>query len=107
MSERIGLAHCAQRQNAFLPGADGAVQRDCSEETARQIDQEVKKILDRCYAEAKDILSEHLDQLELVTRQLLERETLDRASFYKLIGRAEPKEPVKATPELEPQPVQS
>jgi cell division protease FtsH len=45
MSEVIGLAHCAQRQNPMLPRGmdDGTWQRDCSEQTAREIDQEVKK----------------------------------------------------------------
>src|SRR5262249_32347462 len=39
MSESIGLAHCAHRQNGiFLPGADGAFQRDCSERTAEEVD---------------------------------------------------------------------
>jgi cell division protease FtsH len=88
MSEQIGLAHVAQRQGpAFLPGMENQMQRDCSEATARQIDAEVKKILDRAYAEAKEVLTVHRDQLELVTNELLKRETLDGASFNELIGR--------------------
>ena len=64
MSEKIGLAHTAQRQNGYqLAGMDGTFQRDCSEQTAREIDEEVKAFLDRCYAEAKDILQTHRDQL--------------------------------------------
>jgi ATP-dependent Zn protease len=52
MSERIGLVSCAQRQSAFL-GLDGSMQRDCSEETAREIDEEVKVLLDEiCLCEA-------------------------------------------------------
>jgi cell division protease FtsH len=44
MSEQIGLAHTVQRQGpAFLPGADHQLQRDCSEATAKQIDEEVKR----------------------------------------------------------------
>lgn len=107
MSEKIGLAHCAQRSNSFhLAGADGAFQRDCSEETAREVDLEVKKLLDRAYLEAKDILTAHRDQLERVARELLQRESLDRETFYRLIGKAAPKEEhVLETvphPELEP-----
>jgi cell division protease FtsH len=105
MSERLGLTHCAQRQNTMLQGPDAAIQRDCSEDTARLIDQEVKKLLDRSYAEAKDILNEHVEQLELVARELLEKETLDRTTFYKLIGRHEPQERKEAAPELEPEPL--
>ena len=99
MSEQIGLAHVALRQGpAFLPGLENNMQRDCSEATAQQIDSEVKKILDRAYAEAKEVLTIHRDQLELVTNELLKRETLDAAAFNELLGRKEQKEtpaPVK------------
>jgi cell division protease FtsH len=89
MSDAIGLAHCANRQNGmFLPGANGAFQRDCSEQTAQEIDVEVRRILDRAYSEAKEILTQHRDQLELVTAELLKRETLDAAAFAFLLGRS-------------------
>jgi cell division protease FtsH len=88
MSESVGLARCAQRPGAmYLPGMDGTFQRDCSEQTAQAIDEEVKKILDRAYAEAKDVLVQHRDQLELVTNELLQRETLDGQAFNRLLGR--------------------
>jgi len=100
MSERVGLANCAQRQAQFLAGPESPMQRDCSEQTAREIDDEVKVLLDRCYAEAKEILSLHRDQLEKVTTELLARETLDGAEFYKLAGKEMPraKEPVPPMP---------
>jgi cell division protease FtsH len=100
MSEQIGLAHVAQRQGpAFLPGMENNMQRDCSEATAQQIDSEVKKILDRGYAEAKEVLTIHRDQLELVTNELLKRETLDGAMFNELIGRKGQKEIPSPVPE--------
>jgi cell division protease FtsH len=101
MNERIGLAHCAQPQPAFLSPTEFQLRRDCSEQTAREIDEEVKKLLDRAYAEAKEILSIHRDQLELVATELLQRETLDGPEFYKLIGKEMPraKEPVPPLPE--------
>ncbi|MCX8090088.1 MAG: ATP-dependent zinc metalloprotease FtsH [Verrucomicrobiae bacterium] len=100
MSERIGLAHCAQRQALFLSGPDGALQRDCSEQTAREIDEEVKSLLSHAYARAKEILAEHRHQLEKVTTELLARETIDGPDFYKLVGRdmPRPKEPVPPMP---------
>ena len=88
MSDQIGLAHVAQRQGpAYLAGMETQMQRDCSEATAQQIDAEVKRILDRAYAEAKELLTIHRDQLELVTNELLQRETLDGPTFNALIGR--------------------
>ena len=89
MSDTVGLVHCAQRQNGmFLPGADGGFQRDCSEKTAEEIDVEVKEILDRGYAEAKKILEENRDQLDLVANELLRCETLDANTFNSLVGRS-------------------
>jgi cell division protease FtsH len=94
MSESVGLVRCAQRQNgAYLMGADGTFQRDCSERTAQEIDDEVKAILDQAYEQAKTILTDHRDQLEAVTQKLLENETLDARAFSNLIGLPMEKEP--------------
>jgi cell division protease FtsH len=101
MSETVGLARCAQRQNGpFLPGIDGTFQRDCSERTAQEIDSEVKGILDQAYADARQIIESHRDQLDLVTQELLARESLDSASFNELIGRGNKngKSPADARP---------
>ncbi len=100
MSERIGLVHCVQPPAQFLGGPNGGWQRDCSEQTAREIDEEVKSLLDHAYVKAREILTEHRDQLEKVTAALLERETMDGAEFYRLVGREMPrrKEPVPAWP---------
>jgi len=100
MSERVGLANCAQRQAQFLAGPEAPLQRDCSEQTAREIDEEVKKLLAAEYARAKEILTTHRDQLEKVTAELLARETLDGAEFYRLVGKEMPraKEPVPPMP---------
>jgi cell division protease FtsH len=105
MSESVGLVHCGHRQNGhFLPGGDGAFQRDCSEMTAQHVDAEVKSILDRSYSEAKEILKQHGDQLTLVAEQLLHCEVMDARTFNRLIGRgtkddAEIKVPVEASPD--------
>lgn len=88
MSEEVGLVRCAQRSNGlFVPDTDGAFQRDCSEHTAEQIDSEVKKILDQAYADARQILETHRDQLDLVAGELLKCETMDGQTFNRLIGR--------------------
>jgi cell division protease FtsH len=121
MSDRIGLTHCAHPQGPkFLAQTNGSFQRDCSEETAREIDEEVKKILDRAYTEAKEILRAHDDKLHLVTSELLKRETLDAHAFNELIGKphalheappgrpaqreATPSHPYAEAPALQPEP---
>ncbi len=86
MGESVGLVHCAERPSMFLPGGDGTSQIDCSPQTAREIDNEVKKLLDAAYLDAKSILTQHRDKLELVAQELIKRETLDGATFRQLLG---------------------
>jgi len=92
MSEKIGLATTAQRPPMYTSDKGFELQRDCSDETARLIDEEVKGILARAYAEASEILSLHRDQLEVVTGELLKRESVDGETFYRLIGQPVPAE---------------
>ena len=90
MSERLGLPNCVRRQPTFLDGQEFQFQRDCSEETAREIDEEVKKLLDDAYDQAKGSLAAHRDQLERVASELLKSESIDGPTFYKLVGREVP-----------------
>jgi cell division protease FtsH len=90
MSDTVGLANCAQRPPVFLAGQDFQLQRDCSEETARKIDEEVKKILDRAYGEAKEILIAHHQKHQQLVAELLKRETLDGQALYQLLGQEMP-----------------
>jgi cell division protease FtsH len=86
MSENVGLVHYAQRQPFALPGLpEGFMQRDSSEETAHQIDVEVRKILDEAYQGAQQILREHRAELDRVADELLKRETLDAQAFRGLL----------------------
>jgi len=86
-SEKVGLAHWGREPNQFLPWmGDGGLQRDCSEATAREIDEEVKNILDGSYSKAKEILKAHRGQLDAVATELLKRETMDAQTFKQLIG---------------------
>jgi cell division protease FtsH len=96
MGESVGLLHCAQLSNSLLPGSgDAPIQRDCSEQTAREIDEEAKRTLDTAYSDSKQILEQHRIQVDLVARELLQRETLDAQTFKDLISR--PVETVQET----------
>jgi cell division protease FtsH len=105
MSERVGLASCAQRQPMFLNSSESQIQRDCSEQTAREIDEEVRSLLARSYEEAKEVLSAHRDEMERVAAELIQNEAMDGPTFYKLIGRELPAirvaEPVVVADELD------
>ena len=62
-------------------GKDFSTRQNYSEETASEIDEEVKNIVEACFEEAKAILTEHLDKLYTVAEALLEIETLDGEQF--------------------------
>ncbi|HEY2572453.1 MAG TPA: ATP-dependent zinc metalloprotease FtsH, partial [Verrucomicrobiaceae bacterium] len=88
MGKSVGLVHCAQARPQFLQEAmaDGAWQRDCSEDTARKIDEEVKSILDEAHADAKLILQNNRGKLDSIADALIEKETLDANAFKILLG---------------------
>ena len=86
MSDKVGLVHCGHRQPAFLPAANGAMQRDCSEQTAHQIDVEVKQILDSAYREAKRILTDHRETLEAIAAALLGKRDSGRGRVSAVVG---------------------
>ncbi|HRZ93085.1 MAG TPA: ATP-dependent zinc metalloprotease FtsH [Candidatus Paceibacterota bacterium] len=97
MGDQVGLAQCGRpMQSAFLGGGDGYFQRDCSEETARIIDEEVRRMLDQAYQEAREILQSQRQLLDQVAAELLLRETLDGPAFYSLIGKPYPGHPSAA-----------
>jgi len=85
MGGSVGLMHVGEQQNPFLPITNDGMMRDCSEETAHAIDEEVRKILDSAHAEAKQILQQHRAQLDLVAGELLKSETMDAQTFNDLI----------------------
>jgi cell division protease FtsH len=89
MGESAGLAHCARNASPEFLGARGPVlERDCSEATAREIDQEVRSVLDAAYDEALALLSERRDALERIAHELLEHETLEGSDLERLLGDA-------------------
>ncbi|MBO5434403.1 ATP-dependent zinc metalloprotease FtsH [bacterium] len=85
MSEKMGnMAYGRGEQNIFL-GRDLGMKRDYSDEIAAEIDKEVKKIVDERYEIAKQLLTENRDMLEYISKNLLERETLDEKEFNELM----------------------
>ncbi len=59
MGEAVGLVHCAQRPSMFMPATDGSTaQIDCSPQTARDIDNEVKSLLDAAYESQEEYSAE-------------------------------------------------
>jgi cell division protease FtsH len=61
-------------------------EKNYSEETARMIDEEVKKIVDESYAKAKALLRQNLDKLKILSSALLEKEVLDGEEVKQMLG---------------------
>jgi cell division protease FtsH len=86
MSDRLGyITFEGERKPLFLDINPMAGQRDYSEATAREIDKEVKKIIDESYTRTKMILSEKKDLLEKISKTLLEKETIDGEELRAII----------------------
>ena len=78
MSEKLGpLAYGKKEESIFLGRDYGSRQADYSEQTAVEIDQEVRAIVQRQYDKVKSLLSANAAQLEALAKALIERETLD------------------------------
>jgi len=87
MSEKMGyMAYGKSEEHVFM-GRDFGHARDFSEEIAADIDKEVKKIVDECYADATKLLQENKDVLEYISKKLLEEETLDEKEFTILMDK--------------------
>ncbi len=81
MSERLGTIVFGSGQEEVFLGRDWAQQRNYSEETAGIIDEEVKRIVDKAYQIARQILNENIDKLHIVASILLEKEKIDGEEF--------------------------
>ncbi len=85
MSERLGprvFGH--DRSQPFL-GREFSAEPDYSDEVAREIDDEVRRIVEDAHQTSKDILSEHREQLDTISRILLDRETIEADEFIALL----------------------
>jgi cell division protease FtsH len=86
MSEKLGyVTFEKEKQPLFLPSSLFPT-REYSEDTAKQIDEEVKKIVDETYLRVKEILTREKDKLEELARLLLEKEVVEEADLKKILG---------------------
>ena len=81
MSDRIGTITLGSDQDEVFIGRDWGHEKSYSEETAGLIDEEVKRIIDNAYAQAKSILNAHRDKLDRVAEVLVEKEKITGEEF--------------------------
>src|SRR5690606_16939486 len=78
LSEKLGpLTYAEDDGEVFLGRSAGSNAKAHSGETAKLIDEEIKRIIDECYRRAKKILEDNRDRLELMKDALMEYETID------------------------------
>ena len=100
MSDGIGLMAVGEPEHEIFLGRDISQRRTVSEHTSRIVDEEVKRILDKAHARAREVLEENQDLMEVFAQALLERETLDREAIQ-ILERGEQLPPLEV-PEPEP-----
>jgi len=93
MSDKLGMVEYGEGDAPVFLARDMAKSRNYSEETARIIDSEIKRLIDEAYATAERILTEGRDKVELIANALLEFETLDANHLRDLIEHGEMKDP--------------
>ena len=81
MSDRLGTVLYGSGHSEVFLGRDYGTGREYSEQTASIIDEEIQRIVKECYADAKAILTEHIDKLHFVAEYLLAHETMDGDQF--------------------------
>ena len=85
MSEKLGPLRYNENQDEVFLGHSVARQQNISEATARVIDEEVRRIIDEAERKAHDVLNEHMDDLHLLAKGLLEYETLGAEEVQRVL----------------------
>ena len=106
MSDAFGMVGLEQVENQYL---DGRVVMNCGEETAAEVDKELRTMMKECYARAKELLSGHQEVLKEIAEYLCEKESITGKEFLEIYNRltgkniktAEEKEAEKKAQEAE------
>lgn len=86
MSEKMGTISYGSREDHIYLGRDITRSEDYSEDTAREIDLEIKRLVNEAKQRSDAIIKEHRDQLELLAQELLKKETLSAKEVKELLG---------------------
>lgn len=89
----LGPLTFAEEQNEVFLGRSVGQHKEISDNTAQQIDEEIKRIIEKNYAQAKSILTEKMDILHLMAEALVKYETLDISQIQEVMSGKEPSPP--------------
>jgi len=86
MSEHLGPITFGEKEELVFLGREIGEQRNYSEEIARQIDREVRRLIEEAHQTAKQILTAQRDKLRTLAERLIHEETVDAAAFNALFA---------------------
>jgi cell division protease FtsH len=93
LSEKLGpLTYSDEQEEVFL-GHSVAQHKAVSDETAHDIDQEIRAIIDNAYARAREILTTHIDKLHMMAEALMKYETINSEQINDIMGGKPPRPP--------------
>jgi len=112
MSEKLGPRVLGRNHDMPFLGREMGAEPDYSEEVAREIDDEIRRIIEEGHDLARKVLTEHIDDLHRISQILIERETIDKDQFVRLLAGEsedavfppEPAQPAPPAPEPERRP---
>jgi cell division protease FtsH len=85
MSDKLGMVQYGDNDEFVFLGREMGRAKVYSEDTAREIDAEIKRIIDEQYNVAKDLINTHIDKLEIIAKSLLEFETLEGGQVEEIL----------------------
>jgi cell division protease FtsH len=86
MSEKLGPRVLGRGHDQPFLGRDYGAEADYSEEIAREIDDEIRRVIEEAHELALSVLREHMEELHRISNILIERETIDRDQFERLLA---------------------
>ena len=86
MSEKLGPRVLGRNHDMPFLGRDMGAEPDYSEEIAREIDDEIRRVIEEAHERALNVLREHMDDLHQISKLLIERETIDKDQFERLLA---------------------
>jgi cell division protease FtsH len=85
MSEKLGPRVLGRNHDMPFLGREMSAEPDYSEEVAREIDEEIRRVIEDAHDRALTVLREHMDELHRLSAILIERETIDKDQFLRLL----------------------
>jgi cell division protease FtsH len=86
MSEKLGPRVLGRNHDMPFLGREMSAEPDYSEEVAREIDDEIRRIIEEAHEQATVVLREHMEELHRISNILIERETIDKEQFLRLLA---------------------